>query len=1379
MTEKGEPLSDSAHAGFPIVGIGASAGGLQALTSLLDAMPEDPGVAIVIVQHLDPTRRSLTAELLAKHTKMRVHEVHDDPYVRPNGVYVIPPDKYLSISEGTLHLSEPDRPRGARMAIDFFLRSLALDQKQRAVGVILSGTGSDGTLGVKAIKAAGGLVIAQDLASAEHDGMPFSAIDTGVVDHILAPDQIPDVLVSYARDPYARAEPTSLLSDEDEDDQEPQDDGLGAVIAVLRAHTKHDFRNYKEKTLVRRTRRRMCLLHMDAYDRYLDFLRTHPAEIEALVKDLLITVTDFFREPEAWEEMRKLVIRPLIEKKDGDEPIRVWTPGCSTGEEPYSMAIVILEELMRAEKTNPLNLFASDIDRDAIAFARAGRYPKSIAADVAPERLRRFFSDADGAEYYRVNKLLRESVVFADQDLIADPPFSKLDIICCRNLLIYLKAEVQEKIIALFHFALLPQGALFLGSAETIGRQTDLFTMLSKRWRIFRRIGPTHHDRVAIPIAAWRRHREEEPGGTFERRQAHLTHLAQQRLLDLLAPPAVLIDSQWKMLYVTGNVDPYLMHRPGSPTDNLLDKVRRGLRSRLRMVVQRARAAGQTATVQSRVERDGEYFPVSVTVRLLRDRLEGEVLALVVFEESADAEARPSAERRHKPRSRLESRAAQEDELDEKSLVVQLEEELAATKDDLQATIEQLEASNEEYKATNEESMSVNEELQSTNEELETSKEELQSLNEELSTVNSQLAAKVDELETKHADLENLLAATAVATLCLNTDLAVRWFTTAVRQVVRLKDSDVGRPLADLAHDFKESGIVEVAKRVLSTLTPLEDEVSTVDDRTYLRRVTPYRMDDLRIGGVMLTFVDITRRKQDELALRSAKELSDLIIDTVREATLVLDADLVVLRANRTFYEKFRVVPAETEGRLVYELGNGQWNIPQLRTLLEELLPQQKLLVDFTVDHVFQTIGRRVMILNARALDPEQHILLAIEDVTELLAAKEGLENQIKERTEMLRQLQDVTRAANEAHTTEEALRVALERIARHHGWPIGHVWRVSRDGSGELVSSGIWYASDPQIARELQQRVEGVRIAPGEGLIGGVAVSREPGWVDNNEQPARHHVNAPQLGLRAAIAFPVVIGDQAVAVLEFLTDHPARREDRFMEIMPDVGFQLGHVIERKRLERDVDNAAAEQQRHIGRELHDSISQELTGIGMMAETLKARLGDANVEPSLVTQAERLVTHLRSAQKQVSQLSRGLVPAEVEAEGLVSALEDLVLECNELRGDSVCKFRCTDTILLEDRNTATNLYRIAQEAIQNAWKHAEPSSIVLRLALEDGDLLLCIENDGVKASTSRTSRGRGLRIMQYRAGLIGARLHIDARSDRFTVTCRLNLRAQQS
>ncbi|MFG0334185.1 MAG: chemotaxis protein CheB [Maioricimonas sp. JB049] len=906
--------------------MGASAGGLKPLKEFFEAMPDNPGLAFVVIQHLDPTKPSLTHELLSNQTAMKVTQVSGETRVEADCVYVIPPNKYLSIADGHLSLSIPDRPRASRMAIDFFLRSLASDQQQRAVGMIFSGTGTDGTLGIKAIKSAGGLVIVQEPATAEFDGMPRSAIETGGVDSVLPVGDIPQVLLDYARHPY-------VLGQEDKEDavrrqpatfsgkpksDEDQEEALQHVLAVLLSQARFDFRAYKTSTLLRRTRRRMCLLRLDDIDDYREYLHTHPEEVEALSRDLLISVTDFFRDQDAWETLLEIAIRPLVARTRIDKPIRVWVPGCATGEEAYSIVIMLLEELKRARKHCPLQVFATDIDRGALDHARVGRYPTSIVADVSPERLQRFFTTLED-DYYQVNKVLRESVVFAEQNVIADPPFSRLDLICCRNLLIYLKPDIQEQLISMFHFTLREGGWMFLGNSETIGRREDLFHTHSKRWRIFQRIGQAQRADVQIPIL---RRSSRQPASGLNpavgpRSALHLENLAQRRVLEFLSASAVLIDTHWKILYICGDVDSYMSHQSGVPTHDLLSNLRPGLRSKLRGAVHQALDQKQAVFVEARLQRADRYVPVRLIVQPIRESDDHEQLVLVMFEGGdSSAERSGTGGSSQRTRRRPDSRKEDLTEVDETTVIRQLEEELASTKEDLKSAIEQLETSNEEFKTSNEEVMSVNEELQSTNEELETSKEELQSLNEELTTVNNQLAANVDELETRNADLTNLIAATDVATICLDTNLGIRWFTPAASDIVRLSESDAGRPLSDLSHDLTDDDLPRVAGDVLATLTPAEAEVTCHDSRCFLRRVSPYRTDDNRICGVVITFVEITERKHREHDLARLAA----IVEQTDDAVLSKNLDGVILTWNHGAEKMYGYTPEEAIGRNVVML---------------------------------------------------------------------------------------------------------------------------------------------------------------------------------------------------------------------------------------------------------------------------------------------------------------------------------------------------------------------------------------------------------------------------------------------------------------------------
>jgi len=950
----------------PIVGIGASAGGLEAFKAFFGALPADSGMAFVLIQHLDPTRGSLTAELVSTYTRMRVDQAEDGMRVEPNRVYVIPPNTYLSIRKRTLRLTAPTAPRSLRMAVDYFLHSLAEDRHARAVGIILSGTGTDGTLGLKEIKAAGGMTMVQDPQTAQHDGMPRSAIASGCADYVLRAEQMAETLLAYVQH-------ASRIATDMDARPEQAPDPLTTALALLQERTKLDFSGYRTGTLRRRIQRRMSLRHLDRMAAYVELLRSDPAEVTALFKDLLINVTSFFRDPAAWEALQKHVIRPLVAEKDAAAPLRVWVPACASGEEAYSIAMVLIEEIQASEKACRPQVFASDVDAEALETARAGIYPEGSAAHLRPERLSRFFIKGDHT--YRVNKELRDAVVFAQQSVVGDPPFSKLDLISCRNLLIYLEPAVQERIITLLHFALVEGGYLFLGSAEGIGPQEELFEAVSAKWRIYRRIGPTPRDKLRFPVVAAPvppAVRQRSPGQPTPGR---LAVLAQHLLLERYAPACVIINRAGEILYFHGRTDDYLAQPTGLPTRDLIAQARDGLRPKLRGAIQAAVRGNQRVILAGVQMRRGRAFPrVKLTVEPLTTTTpEVEGLWLVSLEDEPETTAA----------ARAPASSAVAAEAADAPLVHQLEYELQTTKEDLQQTIEDLRAANEEL-------MSVNEELQSSNEELETSKEELQSLNEELTTANSQLEGKIGELEAANNDLDNLLASTNIATLFLDSQFRIRRFTPAATRLFSLIPSDIGRPIGDVAQQFTDPALLADAAVALRQAASPKREVQGRDGRWYVRQVLPYRTRDNCTEGVVITLSDVAAE-----ALQEARLYAESIVDTVREPLLVLDGDLRVRSASRSFYTTFHVSPEETVGRLLYELGDRQWDLPKLRTLLGDVLPDRHMLNDFEVELNFASIGPRTMQLNARAIDRGgEHpalILLAIEDITERKQAQEAL----------------------------------------------------------------------------------------------------------------------------------------------------------------------------------------------------------------------------------------------------------------------------------------------------------------------------------------------------------------------------------------------------
>lgn len=956
---------------FYVVGIGASAGGLEAFEQFFSHMPADSGMAFVLIPHLDPTHKSILADLLKRYTTMEISQAEDGMKVKPDTVFIIPPNKDMSILHGTLQLLEPAEGRGLRHPIDFFFRSLAEDWKEKAVSIVLSGTGTEGAQGLKAVKGEGGLVLAQDVKTAKYDGMPASAIATGLVDYVLPPDKMPGHLLRYIRRPHPGPFPPA------EKPEGKAHDFLQKIYVLIRAQTGHDFSLYKQNTIVRRIEKRMAIHQIEGLSDYVAYLRSSPHEVEALFKELLIRVTGFFRDPEAFEVVKKNILPQVLKNRSADVPLRIWVPGCSTGEEAYSLAIMLREYLQKQKKDFRVQIFATDIDDSAIETARAGMYSDSITADVSPEQLARFFSKKGHS--FKVKEEIRDMVVFAVQDLIKDPPFSKLDMISCRNLLIYMSSALQKKILPLFYYSLNHNGILFLGSSETIGDHADLFSILDKKWKIFKvkrttvSAGRVDFPPAALPDAGMNPERIlhlKKPG------EPGLGELTEKLLLEKYTPACVIMNEKGDILYIHGRTGKYLEPASGKASLNIAEMAREGLRLELKAALRKAVSRNKDVVSGGlQVRTDGGFQSIDLEVRHIKDPEHLRGLIMVVFHERAETRGGGAA--------RLPVRLPEKTQ----RRIAELEADLKSAKEHLHTTIEELETSNEELKSANEELQSSNEELQSTNEEMETSKEELQSVNEELMTVNAELQSKIDELTQINSDMSNLLAGTQIATVFLADDLRIKRFTPAATDVINLIPSDIGRPIGDIAAKLEYQGLVRDAEEVLRTLAVKETETRCTDGPWYLIRIMPYRTVTNVIDGVVVTFIDITAQKKMQEALREALDFSQGIIETVREPLLVLDEGFRVVSANDSFYKTFGVSPADTEKRLIYELGNHQWDIPALRNLLERILPENTQFRDFTVDHEFPGIGRRKMLLNARRIAQRgaqrQMILIAMEDITE------------------------------------------------------------------------------------------------------------------------------------------------------------------------------------------------------------------------------------------------------------------------------------------------------------------------------------------------------------------------------------------------------------
>ena len=958
--------------GFPIVGIGGSAGGLDAFTRLLKGLRDDTGMAFVFVQHLDPHHESQLPEILASNTTMPVRSVTDGMTVRPNEVFVIPPNVTMVLQDGALGLAR--RAPGLHLPIDAFFESLAQVQGGRAIGVVLSGNASDGSLGVKAIKMECGITFAQSEETAQYLWMPRNAIATGAVDYVLSPSDIAEELNSLSRHPYIRV----VKPDLPEQEALPDGDGeLQRIFKVLKSGTKVDFLHYKPNTVRRRIGRRMIVRRTGTLREYADFIESNPDEVRELYRDLLVSVTNFFRDPEVFKSLTHLLAGVLRSRKGG-EPFRIWAPGCATGEEAYSLAICVQELIEEQRVRIPIQIFGTDISDVALDRARAGFYTDVIAQDVSAERLRRFFFRTDRG--YQVAKPIREACIFARQDINNDPPFGHMDLVSCRNLLIYLDNTLQRRVLPIFHYSLNSEGLLLLGTAESIGTASDLFAPVDKQHHIYmRKAAPTRLSYNLAPRGGVREVPEALKG-------RHGPEFDLQKKFDLViqskyAPAAVVIDSEFRILHFRGRTGFYLEPSSGEATLNLLRMVRTPLTMPLRRAVHSAHA--NNVSVQEsgiKVENQNETRQVDVEVTPISGSSSDQRYFVIVFQSAGNLDG---AERKTVP---VQLREAAENESPLAAQVIELQKQIAELREQLRNANEDHEAHAEELRAANEEVSSANEELQSTNEELGTTKEELQSANEELSTLNEEMQNRNHELTMLNNDLVNLLSAVDVAFLTVDKDLRLRRFSATAEKYVGVKSIDLGYQLTHVNSQFNLASLLPPMHKVVETLTVDQREMQSREGRWFSATIRPYRTVDDRIAGAVLVFVDIDPLKRMLRSTEEARDFAEGMVETVREPLLVLDRDLRIQRATAAFYEMFGVVRGETEGRLLYDLGNGQWNHARLRELLGGALFGNEPFQDFEIEHDFPHIGKRTTRLNARRIfpanDEDRRVLLAIEDVT-------------------------------------------------------------------------------------------------------------------------------------------------------------------------------------------------------------------------------------------------------------------------------------------------------------------------------------------------------------------------------------------------------------
>ena len=984
VKNKGHSTTPLAERAFPIVGIGASAGGLEAFTQLFSALPTDTGMAFVIVQHLDPTHVSMASEILSRTTRMPVREVKDGMRVLPDHVYVIPSNFDLALMHGVLSLLPRNESRGLHMVIDSFFRSLAQDQKGRAVGVVLSGTASDGTQGLKAIKAEGGLTIAQDPKSAKYDGMPKSAIATGVVDLILPPEDIAHELARISGHPYIAAACESNDHDENakgnEEVETKPNEALRKIFLLLRKHTQVDFSNYKHATLQRRIQRRMMVRKTETLEEYAKYLQENHDEIKALYADILINVTEFFRDPESFKALVDQVFPSLIKNIGHGATLRIWVPGCSTGEEAYSIAIALLEFLDNAGTTVPIQIFATDISETTIQKARAGIYYEGIDRSVSKERLKRFFDKVEGG--YKISKGLRDLCLFSRHDVTSDPPFAKLDLVSCRNVLIYFNSTLQKRVLPVFHYALNPGGFLWLGRSESTDAIPKLFAATDKAHRIYSKINIRTPMTFRFPVNEYLPDVKETPPLVPERGKGDSEFQKDADRITLSkAPPSVVVNAGLEILQFRGRTSPYLEPAVGLPSNHLLKMARHELVHGLRVAIQTATKQNTGARQEGlSFEVDGTRRHVNIEVIPANPLAPPRQRNFIIFFEDAASSSSSNSMTPVRATSKGNVRGKQN------KRIAQLEHDFSASKQFQQSITEDFESAQEELTAANEELQSTNEELQSTNEELETAKEELQSSNEELTTVNDEMHIRNSDLITLTSDLNNLLNSVEIPILIVGNDRRIRRFTPKAEKFFKLIPGDVGRPIGDIKSDF-DVDLDALVSEVTKSLRPHEMELQDRQGRWMRLQIRPYKTVDNRIDGAVVALIDIEALKLNEKVITEARDYSEAIIHSVPDPLVILNSDLKVYTANDAFFDTFKVLPAETYGRLIYDLGNRQWNISKLRELLEEILPQKKIFNGYEVTHDFETIGRRTLVLNARELGASSgqptRILLGIRDITE------------------------------------------------------------------------------------------------------------------------------------------------------------------------------------------------------------------------------------------------------------------------------------------------------------------------------------------------------------------------------------------------------------
>jgi two-component system CheB/CheR fusion protein len=1343
------PAAKSAD-GFMVVGLGASAGGIRALKEFLKHVPPGSGMAYVVILHLSPEHDSRLAEVLQAGTPMPVTQVTERVKIKPDHVYVIPPNRSLSMSDGSLVLSDVTRVEERRAPVDIFFRTLGDSHGANAACVVLSGTGANGSMGLKRVKERGGIAVVQEPKEAEYADMPRNSIATGLVDYILPVAEMPERLVAY-RDSLSAISKVETGEEGRPRRDRDEEQALATVLSQLRLRTGHDFTAYKRGTVRRRIERRIGVTQVADLPAYAQFIRKNPQESRALLKDLLISVTNFFRDPEAFAALKQAVIPKLFENKGVGGHIRVWVPGCATGEEAYSVAMLLAEHAETLPFQPSIQVFASDIDEQAIQTARAGLYTVNDVADVSPERLRRFFTNVgDG---YGVRRELREMVLFAKHDLLKDPPFSHLDLISCRNLLIYLNTSGQAKAMALFHFAMNPGGYLFLGGSETVGDHSDLFVAVDKGGHIFqgREVVPRpgSHERPLTLLWSGGPAQSPEEVRREARAQERLSYLdLHRRLLELYAPPSVLVNAEHEIVHLSESAGRFLQMPGGEPTYNLLTVARPELRLELRGALFHAARHRTNVEVPGLPVRLGERTEtVNLVVRpVVRGDDTARGFFLVIFEptpERAADGAEDKVLRGVEPVAR------------------QLEEEVLQLRSQLRSHTEQSEIQHEELLASNEELQAINEELRSTAEELETSKEELQSANEELTTINQELKNKIEELSQSNNDLQNLMNSTDIGTVFLDRALRVKLFTPRARDIFNLIPADVGRPLADINSKLEDDGLVGDAEQVLERLHTVEREVSARGAGWFLMRLLPYRTSEDRIEGVVVTFLDITRRMRAEESLREAREGLEFALEAASLGAW--DVDLVTGRA-RTSLRHSQIFG--------YAEQVASWGPDQFR---RHILPEDL----GTFDRAFERATKTgTLDFQARVVWPDGSVHW-VHDIGRVLYDDAGRP------VRMAGVTVDVT-DRNEAHglllASEDRIRLLLDSIEDYAIF--------TTDARGRITS---WNAGAERILGFTAEDAVGlhseVTFTPEDRARGAVEAEMETARAAGRAMDERWHVRKDgsrfyasgvlsQLGDAPDSGFVKIMRDltqQKRAEEELRRAHDElehRVAERTEELRRTVEAMLAEVKERRAAEEraralvgQLVTAQEDERRRISRDLHDQLGQQLTALRLKLAAMREECDQDEVARGRIEEVQALAESLDS---EVDFLTWELRPTALDDLGLTAALTNFVKEWSS-HYHIPAEFHSTGFGTSELRlapQAETCLYRITQEALNNVYKHAQAARVSVILERRGPDAVLVIEDDGVGFDASEAQgweggRGLGLVGMRERAALLGGTVELES------------------